>query len=344
MTLINPLAAANTLVPAAATINQRESRDQHLRRDQVVRATVAEGGLERAVLQLGGRKFLVETETPLMTGQKLSLQIVENPKGVELRLLTFSLSDRVRQVLHLAGQSFDLLPLLEELAAPNHPLAKTLSPAAGDALQGALLFFSGQTEGTEGRFLKSLVRVLGLDLEQRLQQDPAGAPLANLKGAVLELLDRVQGQDIPTADRIRRLHQLIEATQIFRARLNEDGFLLLPLPFPFLDYGYLLAERHPRGNGDTPRSGGMLSLYLQLSSIGALNINMLFDQRGLTLRIRTESRQSMAFLEGYRDELEQRLQPWRLAGLNFSSDATAPQQHLVNLLSGGRSTVFDTRI
>jgi len=343
MTLINPLAAANTLIPAAATINLRENREQNLRNDQVIRATVAEGGMERALLQLGQRKFWVETETPLATGQKLALQIFEESGEIELRILSTSLSDRVRHVLHLAGRQFDLLPLLQELTDHNNLLFQELSPSAQNALQGALLFFNGQTEGSDGRFLKSMIRVLGLDFEQRLGKENDSQVLSNLKGASLELLSRLAGQEGPLADRIRHLHQMIEASQIFRARLAEDGLFFLPLPLPFLDYGYLIAERHPKQLKNNTSSGGKISLYLQLSSLGCLTIDLLFDQHGLTLKLTTENRKILDFLANQSTDLEQALQLFKLTRINFCCEASKPQQHLVNLLTAGSSTVFDTR-
>lgn len=344
MTLINPLAAANTLPPAAATVNLRENRDQNLRNDQVVRATVAEGGLERILLQMGTKKFWVNTETPLTTGQKLSLQVFENNGEIELRMVQANLSDHLRQVLHLAGRSFDLLPLLEALANPNHPVFKYLSPTGQNALQGALLFFSGQTEGSDGRFLKSMVRVLGLDLEQRLANDKEGEILASLKGALLEIVDRSKGREGPLYDRVRRLHHLLEATQIFRARLAEEGTVLLPLPLPFIEYGYLVADRHPSGGQDEEHYEGLLGMFLQLSSLGAINIHMLFDQRGLTLRIRTESDHVTAFIKSCVDELTTLLDSFHLVGLTVSSDAVPPQKNLIGLLNRKQTTVFDTRV
>jgi len=345
MSLINPLATANTLLPASATLNLRESREQNLRSDQVIKVSVLEGGLEKALLQLGSRQVWVDTERPLSTGQKVALRLVRTARGLEFHLLPMTLEDRVRQVIHLAGTPFELLPLLEDLADPANPLTRQLSPESRDAIRAGHIFFAGQTRETEGRYLKSLIRVLGLDLEQRLEAGNAPEALTSLKGVCLELLTQTKDREDPAIERVRKLYRVLEAHQIFRLRLAESGMFLLPLPLPLCEYGFLVAERQPRleeseGHG----APCLLSLYLSLSSLGALNVDMLFEPRGLSLRIRCETTTVMEYLKGKGAKLGSVLKTCELVNLSFSCDARAAQAHLVTLLGKGGDAGLNARV
>jgi len=76
MNVINPSAAIVPINATADNFQSREERQYQLPLNQIVRATVSEGGFDRAMLEMANRRIPVETKVPLQTGQKLDLLVV----------------------------------------------------------------------------------------------------------------------------------------------------------------------------------------------------------------------------------------------------------------------------
>lgn len=116
MTLINPSPPILPVASAAALVVHREGREQDLRPEQVVRASVAEGGQEKVLLDMGHQRVWAESRVPLRTGQSLNLQVLQTAPRLELRLLDTPLNERIGHGLHLLSGKFDLLSLLTQLS------------------------------------------------------------------------------------------------------------------------------------------------------------------------------------------------------------------------------------
>ena len=118
MTIINPIASQNVqVVPTTALVETAEERQIDLRPEQMVRATVVEGGLERTLLEMNHRHYRAQSEVELQTGQKLTLQVLQTHPTLELRVINNPLVERLGQLLPLLSQSYDWADLVKQLSA-----------------------------------------------------------------------------------------------------------------------------------------------------------------------------------------------------------------------------------
>ncbi len=131
MSFINPLPPIPPVVPTGVLTLSREGREQELRPEQIIQASVAEGGQDKVLLEMGHRRVWAETQVLLRKGQKLNLQVVQTSPRVELRLMEMPLTERIGHALHLLGGKWDLLPLLTRLIEGNAaPLPSPANPNA----------------------------------------------------------------------------------------------------------------------------------------------------------------------------------------------------------------------
>ena len=336
---IQPIPPANT---ATTQTTPHEARVQELRPEQVVRATVAEGGKDHVFLELNQRLIRAETRVPLRTGQTVNVQILSTSPRLELRLLDDSLAERLNRHFHLLGGRWSLLPPVRELLGGANPLFDRLSPAARVGLEIWVAVQGFAYERPDREFLRHLSRRFGLDLEARLARGEGKEGVETLKGALLEVLQKLQGEKGEIADRIGRLLQSLEVFQLCQAKLAEAGLQLLPLPLPWLHQGYLLADRGEKG-ADDESSFFRLSLHLCLEGLGNLRIDFLQDDQGLYLRMAGESMEKAGFLSRHQDELKASLGAL-LQGVTFAQGAENPAATLLRRVLGEESGRLNTKV
>ena len=82
---------------------------------QMVRATVIDVGLNKAILEVHRQRYLAQGEQELRVGQKLNLQVLQTQPRLEFKVLSDSLNDRLTQALPLLTRSFDWSQLVTQL-------------------------------------------------------------------------------------------------------------------------------------------------------------------------------------------------------------------------------------
>lgn len=134
MTLIHPSPPVLPVSAAAPLAVNREGRELELRPEQVVRASVVEGGQEKVLLDMGQQRILAESRVPLRTGQTLNLQVLQTAPQLQLRLLDTPLNERIGHALHLLSGKFDVLSLLTQLSPGRPPQTPRAQGSAGPAM------------------------------------------------------------------------------------------------------------------------------------------------------------------------------------------------------------------
>ena len=195
------------------------------------------------------------------------------------------------------------------------------------------------------RELALLAQVLGLNFEGHLLNNKIEDARSSLKGMLLQI--QLQ-EDAPAQARENsaKLVQQIELFQLCRARLAQEGILFLPLPFDFLDQGYVLIQEHQHeasGDAQTPQKQLNVSVNITLEHLGPLNINMLFEHRHLYVRINCSRPETMLMLEDSRPELSEILQPFGLQRLNIDTGAKDPAVALMEKFKPDTG-VLDARV
>ena len=340
MSVINPLAAIVPVAPATAWHPPREGREHDLRMEQIVRASVAEGGHERVLLEMGQRRFWAETATPLKTGQTLSLQVMATAPRLELKVVADPLADRLGRLLHLLGGKWELAGVLTELLGEN--LTTRQSGEASRSVLGHVLnLLATAPESLTGDGLRELLRKFGPVAAGQLGPEAGGSAIA-FREALLEAHRQLTVAQDPRAEDVLRLFQHLELSLLCQARLAQAGLEFFPLPLPFLENGYLIAERgRPAREGE---ASSKLSLHLSLAGLGDLRIDFLHEAQGLFLRFCCSSSETMAFLAGFHEELKASFHTFPLRGAAFVVGAESPVQALIRRLLPEGEGVLNTRV
>ncbi len=343
MSIINPMLTVRPVLTPAQAATPTEGRQYDLQAGQLVNATVAEGGHSEVLLDLDRQRLRAQTQTPLQTGQKLRLRVIENKPQLILRMVQDSLLERLTHSVHLLEGKCELAGALQQLA--NDPGAKKLLPEK--ALTKLLDFFAPyraeSPETLSGKELQLLARHLGLTLEADLARGSAAVEPANLKSLLLST-DRSSALNQPEiAEQTEQLLQKLELFQLCNLRLARQGASLLPLPLPFLDHGYLVAERGATSDPEQ-QPPKKVSLYLTLQGLGDLRIDLLQESEGLFLRFTCDSGDKSRFLTEQEPELRSMLTALPLCGATYGSDQEALQTDLIRRILTEGDELLDARV
>jgi hypothetical protein len=131
MTIVNPLVSSNLVVQTSVTTTGPEQKQNDLRAEQIVRATVIEGGLDRAQLELKNQKFWIQSDKELQTGQQLKLQVLTTHPKLTFKLLPAPLETQLVALLPLLTKPFNWKSLLQQTQQKNsthsEPMKQVLS-------------------------------------------------------------------------------------------------------------------------------------------------------------------------------------------------------------------------
>jgi hypothetical protein len=331
-------------VVAAENHVSREERQQQLPVDKIVRATVAEGGQDRVMLEINQQRFQVETRLPLKTGQKLSLMVVATNPRIELQLIEDPLQQRLANAMHILGEKWNLLSLSQFLETEGLPLIDALSPRSRVTLLSWATMRDNDIMSLDGTGLRQLIINLGLDLEAKLASGVATEMGGLLKSALLEALhlDKTGTGLTETAEHI--LH-LLELFQFCQLKLTRQDVFFVPLPLPFLDQGFIIIDRQKQHQVDAkPAPPFRLSLHLSLQNLGDLRIDLLHDPGGLYIRFVCDSQEKADFVAAYKEELVHGLSSFPLHDITFAADAESPANALLAKMIPQGDSILDTRV
>lgn len=343
MSIINPLITIRPVMTPAQAATPAEGRQYDLQAGQLVNATVAEGGHSEVLLDLDQQRLRAQTQMPLQTGQKLRLLVVENKPQLVLRLFQDNLLERLTHTVHLLEGKFELSGALQQLTA-RQGVEKSLP---GKTLDKLLDFFSPfraeSPESLSGKDLQLLARHLGLTLEADLARKPSTVEPDNLKSLLLASTQGGKEKQTEASERSEQLLHKLELFQLCNLRLARQGANLLPLPLPFLDNGYLVAEKEAC-NAPEQQTARKVSLYLSLQGLGDLRIDLLQEAEGLFVRFTCDSGDKTEFLSAQESELRSMLTTLPLCGATYGSDKGPLQTDLIRRILEDGDELFDARI
>ncbi len=237
----------------------------------------------------------------------------------------------------LLGKLEGLLSQLQKFV-PSPGQTQVLIPEFATLVTQLSQLVDQQPTLPQGKQLGVLSQLFGFHLEAELLSGKKKAALASLK---LSLLNLQKDLGAEVEEPLRR----IELLQLCKAKLAEEQVQFVPLPFNELEEGYLLAEKQNHDDTDSEKGGAPLqmSLSLRLSALGNVRIDMLYEDGGLQLRLASEDREKMAYLQGCSNELKESLQAVKLQGVSFSADAKLPAQQLQQRLLPASVNILDER-
>lgn len=341
MTLINPVIPAPAVTAASAYTATREERQQNLPIHQVVRATVAEGGEDRVLLEFAGRKVPTETLVPLKTGQQLDVMVMATSPRLELRILTEGLTERLGPLLHLLGEPLEILSVVRQFVASPSLLAG-LSRASRTAFELWGAYIDKAENLADGQMLKAMMARLGLGHEGLLLRGDGASVAAGLKNALLEARQLLGEDQASLADSLDRLVQKLELLQLCRIRLDQQHLAFIPLPT--FEQGYLIAERGAAAPGQEVAAVHKISLSLFLSGLGSLRVDLLQDGEGVHMRFACEDQEKADFVAQFKSELAESLEAVPVREILFGSGVEHPVRVLLGKLLPEGQGVVNTRV
>ncbi len=191
----------------------------------------------------------------------------------------------------------------------------------------------------QGRNLGVLSQLFGLNLETELLRGRTKDALSSLKVALL-------GDRAELGPKGEEALQRLELFQICRVRLAEQNLTFIPLPLSFLEEGFLLVEEQeeqdPKKNKEDTNM--RLTLYLKLSSLGNLRIDMLSESSGMLLRVACEDQERANFLQLMSDQLQGRVKELNIRGISFTTGVEAPACELLQRILPSTNRMLDARV
>lgn len=130
MNIVTPNLPVNLFIqPSSQSVLSVDLRQLELRLDQVVLATVVEGGMDKALLELNDQNYRAQSERELQVGQQLRLQVTQVQPKLEFLVLTEMAGNRLVNLLPLLTHPYNWSDLTSRLQ--HHPTqefqAQTLS-------------------------------------------------------------------------------------------------------------------------------------------------------------------------------------------------------------------------
>ncbi len=312
---------------------------------QTVRATVEEGGRDIVTLKIDGRQLTANTKVPLRSGQSLNLQVVATSPGLLLRIVEDAELKYLFRGLHFLGQKIDLSSLLEKMRAGFEKESGEHARETMDRLWSWSRFLGSDSRQLTGADLSRLWKGLGLDLEALLAKGETQEAATSLKSALLSRLEDLRNQGKGT-EGMENILDRFELFQLIRNRLAQEKTVFLPLPFSFLEQGYLVAERKdrdgkPMEDEDNPWK---ISLHLKLSFLGNLQIDLLFEKFDLRMRILCDSKENAAIVSEAIGRLGEKLSTVSLKSFSVGTGAPDPVAHLFQRLAPGENRLLEAEV
>lgn len=314
---------------------------------QIIKAQVVDIRPDNSILlQFGDNRLQARSELSLSPGQQLQLQLLSTTPQIEFRLVGDSVQQLLSRPLALAGEKIDLATLLGVLR--NNPnMLQSLRTDSQNTFTGLAALqqqLANPSVPASGSLLKTLVDGLGLALENLLARGDAENGRTTLKAALLELLARAtteKGQ----AETAQRSLATLEFFQLAQLQGEGNRQFVLPLPLPFLEQGFMVVdqdEENSHKDGGYGEQEFRVTLYVRLSSLGDLQIDLLHNSEGLLLRFLTENQEKADFLQDHADQLRASLTESPLISVSFGTGAAEAKSELVRRLVPQDRQVFHT--
>ncbi|MFH0781243.1 MAG: hypothetical protein V2B20_04720 [Pseudomonadota bacterium] len=347
MDTINPL---SSILPVGSSTSQSRghSRGQQLpAAGQILKAVVLEvSGNNRFVLDIGGNHLSASSEAKLSTGQILQLQVTKTEPQVELKIVTDTLNRLAGRSLTLLGKKIDLTALFEAIKNYSPPPLQLLTPTSRSVLEG---FFSLQQnnlgEKDSGALLKKLIDSLGLNLEHLLANGDKDAAVKTLKAALLEMVHSFTSAE-HLAEATQKVLTTLELFQFAQVQTGSNSQIILPLPLPFIEQGYLIIEQQEEGSDSSTSKADetRFSLHLTMTDLGNLCINFLSNSEGLFIRFQADTKDKADFIAAYSEDLKTAISNTPFISLAFSGDASDPINDLIKSIVPDGSSMLDTTV
>lgn len=167
-----------------------------------------------------------------------------------------------------------------------------------------------------------------------------------MKEALSEVVRQFKNMEEITSQ-ARRLLATLEVSQFAQLKMEAENSQLFPLPFSFLEKGYLLVEQQGKkaeGGEEKDFFEALFSLHLSLNGLGEVEVAFFQSHEGIRIRFQLNSSEKAEFVSGFADELKEAVSSHAVLGLTFTKGAEDPGTTLLKRISGEENAMFEVRI
>ncbi|MFV0436190.1 MAG: hypothetical protein ACK5PS_02170 [Desulfopila sp.] len=313
---------------------------------KVLKATVLERLPNNTfLLQVGENRLTARSEIPMRTGQDLQLQLLTSSPQITFKVVDATLQHLFNRPLTLIGQPIDIASLAA-LVRESPSLSSQLSATGRQTLeqlasQQQQLVHEGITSGS---LLKQILDSLGLAFEKMLAQSDGTGAAKTLKATLLELA--TIGKSGQLSDTFLRHLSTLEFFQLAQLQSQASQHFISPLPLPFLEQGFLTVEQSDPSvsNNDYAGQEYRFSLFLRVTPLGNLRIDLFHNREGLSIRFLAEDQDKADFLDRYSKDLRENITESPVQRITFAAGAPDPATELIHRLVPEGHSVFQTTI
>ncbi|MDP3480077.1 MAG: hypothetical protein Q8R88_09910 [Desulfoprunum sp.] len=204
---------------------------------------------------------------------------------------------------------------------------------------------AGGSENKGGELLQQLVNKLGLNMEGLLAAGNKEEAVKTVKFALIELVQNFAEQSKLLESGKHALNTL-EFFQLTQLQAGRQNTLIVPLPLPFLEQGYLVVEDYKDQSGQDRQGREMpknFSLFLKLSPLGNLKIDFLSSGDGVYIRFNSESKEVSDFLATFKDELDNAVSDTRVHGVSFTENGEDPLTAVLKRSRAGAESFINAK-
>jgi len=170
-------------------------------------------------------------------------------------------------------------------------------------------------------------------MERFLAQGKTQEAADTLKFALLELTNQKPAPSLQQA--VDDVLSTIQFSQLVQMRLGAESIFFMPLPFPFLQSGFLLIDHKHKDDTENDQqkkraqSSTNVQLFLQLEGLGSLNITIHQEENNIALTFHTQDSSRAGFISEHKDELKNMLTTGTLYSAHFLVGAKEPVKILI---------------
>lgn len=193
-----------------------------------------------------------------------------------------------------------------------------------------------------GEILKSSLEQLGIRSESLVAKGRAQEAAGHLRTVLADITRIFQGQKEITVP-AHRLLATLENSQVLQAHFQNGNNLLFPLPFSFLEQGYLSVEQdggQGHAGGESANKDLSCTIHLKMEGLGNVRIRCVQNKEAVRVAFFLDSQEKVDFIASHGDELVEGVSSAPLLSLSFAKGVDSPGAALIqNILAAEQGIV-----
>ncbi len=310
-----------------------------------VKAVIVENqGENKTLVRISGESYVLQGRMEAVPGESKVLQLQSLQPTVSFFPVSGQGVVNNSQPLLITAQDQALPALIRALQLPLFTGFDTLGPKQQQLLNSLQNLQPTQLQDPEaGTLLKNNLEQLGLRSEAMVAQGKGQEAAVQLKSVLAEIARVFQGQENISAT-ANRLLATLENSQLMQASLQNENSILFPLPFSFLEKGYLVVEQEggQQGENENGEENYSCTLHLSLEGIGNVKVRCIQSKESIRIAFYLDSQEKADFASSFGDELQENISSAPLLSLSFATGADSPGSGLLKKIISAEQAVFST--